>query len=79
MFRDQPRKMGIDLLIRGHHKVGQFLDGSKLPACLKDKVQDKITKYEFNYWSLKMMAQWGSQALPDLEISRLVKVIYHNR
>ena len=43
LFRDQPRKMGIDLLIRGHHKVGQFLmDFETIPTCLKDKVEDKM-------------------------------------
>ena len=74
LFRDQPRKMGIDLLIRGHHKVGQFLmDFKTIPTCLKDKVEDKMANYEFNYWSLKIVTR--HMKLPINQVSRLVKII----
>ena len=71
LCRDQPRKMGIDLLIRGHHKVGQFLLDccSNLPPCIKDKIGDKMTQYEFNYWSLKM------KMVAPKQITRLAKMI----
>ena len=76
LCRDQPRKMGIDLLIRGHHKVGQFLldcCSNEQPTCLKDKFLNKVTQYEFNYWSLQIKAQM--KWIAPKQISRLVKII----
>ena len=61
LTRDQPRRMGLDLLIRGHQIVGLFLlrdFSQELPSSFKEKFESELDKSQLNLWSLKVLNHW---------------------
>ena len=73
LLRDIPQKMGIDLLIRGHQVVGQFL--LQLDECqslIRDKFLEQLDMCDYNIWSLKVLVKMNWKMDKLSRVSRIL-------
>ena len=74
--REQP-DTGMDLLIRGHEKIGEFLKKMSTTICNDQEFDTRIWENDLNVWSLKILSKigHGTTVMDKFKISKLLRLI----
>ena len=74
LTRDQPDS-GMDLFIRGHEKIGEFLCKTHR-LISSDYFDNRIWENEVNPWSIKILSKMGfGSSIDKFKISRLLRLL----
>ena len=77
LIREQP-DTGMDLLIRGHEKIGEFLKKMSMAICNNQEFDTRIWENDLNVWSLKILSKIGhgtAAVMDKFKISKLLRLI----
>ena len=77
LIREQP-DTGMDLLIRGHEKIGEFLKKMSMAICNNQEFDTRIWENDLNVWSLKILSKIGhgtATVMDKFKISKLLRLI----
>ena len=68
----------MDLFIRGHEKIGEFLKKMSATICNDQEFDTRIWENDLNVWSLKILSKIGhgtAVVMDKFKISKLLRLI----